>query len=180
MKHLGNIFLIAALGALYFNSLAFSGQGITVISDEKISHVRALIFSSSQCELCSGVKAFARSLERRMPVSFKILDIEKPRNYKIFDRLEEIHGVGDFAVPMIIVGEQTLIGEAEIKAKLERSIRRLSTNGGAKLPYLGMKKRRAAQRPRQRKPEDCGCDRDRPPSVEEELARLGKALDWLF
>lgn len=175
------LFIFLAVVFTLWLHCALAGQGITVVSDEETYPVKGLVFSSKDCELCRATKAYLNSLEKALPVSFKALDIQKPHNYKIFHRLETIHGTRAFSVPMVIVGENVFIGPREIKSKLGKTILRLSRNGGAKLPYLGppLSRRSVRHAPREDN-QDCGCERGRPPSAREELARLGRVLDWLF
>ncbi len=184
-----NIFRTAYCAAIVmlfvFTSHGPLESGMRVISDKDSHPVKALLFYSKDCKSCMNVKPLIKYVNSWPKVKFKFLDIDKVDNYRLFSRMEDIHGDRAFTTPLIMVGDSILIGERDIKDNLEKIVMRLSKNGGAALPYLGDQehwpKRVASQSgtPKE-KEDDCGCDQGGPPSVQEEIARVKGLLDWLF
>jgi thiol-disulfide isomerase/thioredoxin len=152
--------------------------------------VWVVFFSSRECPKCAHVNRLIHALARRYPLRIKKYDIDKPKNYDLFQKLEAIHSDDEFAVPLIILGETILMGEGAISTNLETTIRRLVAAGGAPVPYLGQgrkkgKKKRSSSRPRNPKPKvvesssDCNCDA-RPPTVGEEWKKVRGFLSRFF
>lgn len=184
-----NIFKTAYYAIIALVVISFSHDhvhcGMRVISDTESHPVHALLFYSKDCKLCLNVKPLVKYVNSWPNVKFKFLDIGKVDNYRIFSRMEDIHGARAFVTPLIMVGDNILIGEKEIKANLEKTVMKLSKNGGARLPYLGDRehwpKRVASKSGRNKeKKEDCGCSQGGPPSIQQEIARVKGFLDWLF
>lgn len=143
--------------------------------------VWVVFFSSKDCSRCMSVNKFIRVLRKRYPVRLKKLNIDKPRDYALFERLEAIHAEERFAVPLVMVGQDILMGEDEITGKLERIVRRLARSGGAPLPYLGPKGRKARERAIAPKPPEPRCEgRGRPPTIGEEWAKIKNFFKSLF
>ncbi len=149
-------------------------------SGSRQSIVWAVFFSSSDCEMCRSVKSLTKKLKQRYPVRFKTFDIDRAADFALFERLEAIHATSGFSVPLIMVGDTIMIGERDISARLERTVRRLARRGGASLPYLGPKSKPkpVAAKPKRSR---CDCERTgRPPTIGEGLAKVKSFLDRLF
>ena len=69
----------------------------------------------------------------------KSFSIDNELDYTLYARMEAIHSSDKFSVPLIIVGDDILIGEKEITAELEKKVQRLSEagRGSASLPGKG-------------------------------------------
>ncbi len=156
----------------------------------KSGTVCVVFFSSRECPRCAHVNALIHALARRYPLRIKKYDIDKPKNYALFEKLEAIHSDDEFAVPLVILGETILMGEGAISRNLETTIRRLVAAGGAPPPYLGHgrkkgKKESSKARPRNPKSNvvesssDCDCDA-RPPTIGEEWQKVRGFIGGLF
>jgi thiol-disulfide isomerase/thioredoxin len=152
--------------------------------------VWVVFFSSRECPKCAHVNGLIHALARRYPLRIKKYDIDKPKNYALFERLEAIHSDEEFAVPLVILGETILMGEGAISKNLETTIRRLVAAGGAPPPYLGQgrkkgKRKRSKSRPRNPKSKvvksssDCNCDA-RPPTIGQEWKKVRGFIGGFF
>lgn len=140
--------------------------------------VWVVFFYSKGCPNCEPVGEFLDVLKKSYPVRLKSFDIDNPEHYGLYQRLEEIHARGAFAVPLVMVGESILIGEREISTRLEKIVRNLSRSGGASLPYLGSDpspvptQSPSANRDAEGAPcEDCER-KGRPPTIQEEWKKI--------
>lgn len=140
--------------------------------------VGIVFFSSNDCPHCSTIKYELRRIQRLYPIKLLSFNIDNPKAYALFTNLESIHSSDGFGVPLIMLGESILMGEAEIKKRLEPTVRRLMKSGRSPLPYLGpaAPKKRA----RKRNPPKCpNCDR-RPPTLGEEWGNIRTFVDKIF
>lgn len=163
------IFFLALMIAFFQESSARSR------SADKVGIV---FFSSNDCPHCRTIKNELRRIQRLYPVKLWTFNIDNPKAYELFTKLESIHSSDGFGVPLIMLDESILMGEAEIKKRLEPTVRRLMKSGGSPLPYLGptTPKKRA----RKRTPPRCPtCDR-RPPTLGEEWGKIQTFVDKLF
>jgi hypothetical protein len=148
---------------------------------KKQAPVWVVFFFSKDCPRCASVSRFIKILRKRYPVRLKKVNIDQPRDYALFERLEAIHSEERFAVPLVMVGQAILMGEDEIMGKLESIVRRLARSGGASLPYLGPKGKNALDRVlRPTKPEPRCEGRGRPPTIGEEWAKIKSFFRGLF
>jgi thiol-disulfide isomerase/thioredoxin len=164
MRFVARLFLVAALAV----SLR---SGEPLCAPEAApggKDVWILVFSSSKCPKCKGLDRTLAQLEKKYPLKVKRLDVSNPEDRALFRKFEAIHAERDFEIPLIVVGDTILIGEKAVKKRLESSVRKSASRGGAALPYLG----------------DAGdggegdsrcpsCER-RPPTLREELEKIKK------
>lgn len=147
----------------------------------KPAPVWVVFFFSKDCPRCASVSRFIKILRQRYPVRLKKINIDQPREYALFERLEAIHAEERFAVPLVMVGQVILMGEDKITEQLESIVRRLSRSGGAPLPYLGPKGKNARDRVlRPTRPEPRCEGRGRPPTIGEEWAKIKSLFRRLF
>jgi hypothetical protein len=157
-------------------------------ASRKSGSVGVVFFSSATCPRCDHVKELLQSMRGHYPLRIKKFDIEKKPHDDLFSRLEVIHGAERFAVPLVIVGDNILIGEDRIGAELEPLVRSLAKAGGAPFPYLGPQRAPGRMRiivdeplpPAPAKSADCNCGKGKPPPVGEELRRVKGLLRKLF
>lgn len=167
--------VIALVQAFAFSSLAESRQR----SKAKAGTVWLVYFLASDCERCEHVKTLIDALKAKYPVRIKAFDIDKKPNYELMKRLQAIHSQHKFAVPLVMVGETILMGEKEISAKLESTVRKLARSGGAGVPYLGHASDRTSTRTSDADCRKCN-ERGRPPEIKDELKRIRSLLGrWL-
>jgi glutaredoxin len=140
--------------------------------------VAIVFFAAHDCPRCEHVKDLIKVLKARYALKVKDFDVEKDADYTLFKRVEAIHASGEFAVPLILVGESILMGEDEITGKLEKTVRKLARSGGSPFPYLGSADRRKTVA----KPtaSSCNCGQGGPPQVADELSKLRKFIEKLF
>jgi hypothetical protein len=77
------------------------------------------------------------ALRAQYPLKVKSFDVERDKDYALFKRMEAIHGRTRFKAPLVMIGDEILIGNEEIISKLESLIQDQIRRGGAPLPYLG-------------------------------------------
>ncbi len=151
------------------------------VSRKRSDTVWVVFFSSRDCPRCESVKLLLKALKLSYPsVRTRVFDVAREKDYALFRRLESIHSDGEFAVPLVMVGESILEGEDQIAAKLEKTVKRLSRSGGAPLPYLGRNSSKKQVLP-QRQPEKCPCqDKRGPPTLKEEMGKIRVLFDQFF
>jgi hypothetical protein len=173
------LFLLLMLWC-FLSPLAASGGG-NQASRKRSDTVWVVFFSSRDCPRCESVKALLDALKSSCPsLRTRVFDVARQRDYALFRRLETIHSDGEFAVPLIMVGESILEGEDQISAKLEKAVKRLSRSGGAPLPYLGRNPGKKLAVP-ERQPEKCPCqNKGGPPSIREEMGKIKVIFDKFF
>lgn len=144
----------------------------------KRGEVWLVFFSSDECPLCSNVDMLVNGLSTKYPLKVKKFSVERRADYALLERLQGIHSDGrEFGVPLVMVGEQILVGETEIAAKLEPSVRALSRAGGAPLPYLGPSKATVPKASSKQAKAKCET---RPPESPDVWSRVRSFLDRLF
>ncbi|MBI5568770.1 MAG: glutaredoxin [Desulfomonile tiedjei] len=142
--------------------------------------VWVVFFSSQGCPHCGSAKDLIAAMKAKYPIRTKVFDVDRSEDYRLFRRLERIHSSGKFAVPLIMVGESILEGEAEIAEKLEATVRRLARSGGAGLPYLGSASTKRAVADKSQQNDSPRENRVRPPTVGEEWKKIRTFLNkWL-
>ncbi len=158
-------------------SVTFSVQ---VAASGSPGDVWAVYFGSSDCTVCDHVRPLLDSLTRDEGLKIKAFDITRPEDYLVFERIESVHSANKFSVPLIIIGENILIGEKQIQKSLRKLVQRYREGNGVPLPYLGDLTSTgdgasSAQ-------EDCKTckDKGRPPSVQSELRKLKVFIDRLM
>jgi len=146
---------------------------------EKAATVWLVFFSSKGCSKCAVVKQLIRSLEREYPLKVRAFDIDKQSHYDLMERLEAIHSKDKFSVPLVLIGDTILMGDDDITAHLEMTVRRLADSGGAPLPYLGpaggtrQPATRSSQSESRTDPSRCDCEKKgRPPTIGEEWDKI--------
>lgn len=145
--------------------------------------VSIVFFYSRECDHCKAVSRLLEGIRQKYRIRLKKFNIDTPRSYELFEKLEAIHAKDRFAVPLIMLGESILVGERDIAKRLESTIRALAKSGGAPFPYLGP----SSKKPRKKtknvgKPSDsrCDCEDRRPPTLGEEWSKLRKLVDQFF
>ncbi|HMK34288.1 MAG TPA: thioredoxin family protein [Desulfomonilaceae bacterium] len=156
--------IVPVLVAVAVAALVWSPSGAKTRSsgekkDEKV--VWVVFFSSHDCPRCDSVKDLIEGIKASYPVRVKTFDVEKDSDYALFRNLQAIHSSKRFSVPLILVGETILMGEDEIAAKLDKTVRDLAKAGGAEIPYLGPA--RSAGKVNQSKKCNCSSDRSAGP-----------------
>ena len=173
----GRSILIIAMVLILLTSLGPIEQQVAARS-KSIHTVGIVYFSSNDCPHCRRIQNEIRRIQRRYPVKLRSFNIDNLKAYELFSKLESIHSTEGFGVPLIMLGDSILMGEDEIKKRLEPTVRRLMKSGGSPLPYLGP----IASQKRTRKelaPKCPNCDR-RPPTVGEEWGKVRTFIDRIF
>ncbi|MGC8657468.1 MAG: hypothetical protein ACP5U1_00170 [Desulfomonilaceae bacterium] len=91
---------------------------------ETAQTVVVTLFTSSHCPYCENVKELVADLKTELPIRTKIFDINNPSDYDLYCKVEATHKKIKFAVPLVIVGDHILIGQSEIFANLEKTVRK--------------------------------------------------------
>jgi hypothetical protein len=161
---------------------AFAALGLAEArtrSKEKAAAVWLVYFFSSDCEKCGHVKTLIEALKTKYPVRTKSFDVDQKGNYELMQRLQAIHSKRRLAVPLVMLGETILTGEAEISANLEGTVRKLAQSGGAPAPYLGKANVGTSAATADTRCRECD-QRGRPPDIADELKRIRGILGgWL-
>ncbi len=153
----------------------------------KAAPVWLVFFSSTGCSKCRVVKQLIHGLRNEYPLKIRVFDIDKQSHYELMERLEAIHSREKFSVPLVLIGDTILMGEDNITAQLEETIRRLAAKGGAPLPYLGPARdtkpaaTRSAERETRVDQSRCDCEKKgRPPTIGEEWDKIRRFVGrWL-
>ena len=141
-----------------------------------------VFFSSRDCSKCENVKDLIEVIKLRYPVRVRQFDTSKENDYAVFKTVEAIHGSGNFAVPLVMLGDSIIIGEQEITRKLEKAVRNLAARGGAPSPYIGPVGPKKKSQGIEKNDKPCeSCSRGgRPPDIGDELRRARRLLDRVF
>jgi thiol-disulfide isomerase/thioredoxin len=171
------VLLTAVIAIVYVFAISGLAEG-RQRSKAKARTVWLVFFLASDCERCEHVKTFIDALKAKYPIRIKAFDVDRRPNYELMERLQAIHSKHEFAVPLVMVGETILMGEKEISAKLESTVRKLARSGGARVPYLGQASDRTSTRTSD---SECRkCNERRPPEIRDELKRIRSLLGrWL-
>jgi len=151
------------------------------LKTKKSRQVWVVFFSSRDCPHCESARTLLHALKSKYPVRTKEFDVSRDADYALLRNLETIHSNKKFAVPLVILGESILMGEAEIASNLEKTVRKLSRCGGSPLPYLGRHDNSppaAAKAPQSAHPPDAA--EGRPPTIGEEWKKIRAILDKYF
>jgi thiol-disulfide isomerase/thioredoxin len=95
---------------------------------------RAYVFYSPSCVKCLAINEFIPQLQKKYPLEIKYFDIEEYENYEKLVQLEEEYQVSKTGLPEIFIADQVLVGEKEIKEKLEEKIKALINQGNSSWP----------------------------------------------
>jgi len=170
-------FILLAVVVALVQAFAASGFAETrPRSQDKAGKVWLVYFFASDCEKCGHVKTMIEALNVNYPVRVKAFDVDRKPNYELMQRLQAIHSKRRFAVPLVMLGETILIGEAEISAKLESAVRKLARSGGTPLPYLGRSPERTSPETSNAACRECD-ERGRPPDIADELKKIRGFFD---
>ena len=85
-------------------------------------------FTSSDCPFCENVKELLEDLKTRFPIKTDVFDINQPDGYDLFSKVGAVHKDKSFAVPLVIVGNEVMIGQSEIYGGIENKIRLCETS----------------------------------------------------
>ncbi|MCL5122953.1 MAG: glutaredoxin [Deltaproteobacteria bacterium] len=99
------------------------------VDQESVQTVVVTLFTSSHCPYCENVKELVDDLKTEFSIKTEIFDINKPSDYDLYCKIEATHRNTKFAVPLVIVGDNVLIGQSEIFANLEKTVRSLQNSG---------------------------------------------------
>jgi len=173
-------FVLLGLAIALMQAFAASGFAETrPRAKEKAGKVWLVYFFASDCEKCGHVKMLIEALKASYPVRVKAFDVDQKPNYELMQRLQAIHSKRKFAVPLVMLGETILMGEAEISAKLESAVRKLAHSGGSPVPYLGRSPHRTSPATSDAACRECD-QRGRPPDIADELKKIRGFFDrWL-
>lgn len=105
-------------------------------------------FWAKDCPHCEAVRDLVQMIQMNYKITVKDVDVETQEGYKEFVRVGKRFRKDPPAVPLIVIGGQILMGEAEIKANLEQKIEVLTRRGQAS-PPPEKKKMKAVARPQQ-------------------------------
>lgn len=82
-------------------------------------------FWAKDCPHCEGVKDLIHLLQRDYNIKLNSVDVETETGYKAFTSMARKFHRTFPAVPLIVVGGEALMGQAEIKDNLENKIKSL-------------------------------------------------------
>ncbi|MEW6533645.1 MAG: thioredoxin family protein [Thermodesulfobacteriota bacterium] len=170
LRGLGCFLVVLSFLALFAAECLSAGR--------KSKVVWVVFFASRDCPHCESARDLLRALQKKYPIRIKQFDIDRSDDYALFHKLGEIHSEKGFGVPLILVGDSIIQGEAKIIQDLEETIRKFAKAGGAPLPYLGEK---AGKPSKKKKPEArcIDCDR-RPPTLGEEWKKVRDFVGSFF
>jgi thiol-disulfide isomerase/thioredoxin len=115
-----------------FLILLFFCLPISVLSEEPVA--RAYVFYSPTCIKCLAMNELLPQLQEKYSLEIKYFNIEEYENYEKLVQLEEEYKVSKSGLPEIFIENQTLVGEKEIKEKLEQKIKDVIEQGGSSWP----------------------------------------------
>ena len=98
---------------------------------------RFFVFYAQDCAHCQAVEeGVLTPLSQRYGEQIEVrrFDISVPQNYEVMLRLEGEYGFSASQIPAIFIGHEVLVGEEEIRARLERSIEEQLAAGGCDFP----------------------------------------------
>ncbi|MFH1398903.1 MAG: thioredoxin domain-containing protein [Candidatus Woesearchaeota archaeon] len=81
-------------------------------------------FYSESCSHCANVKPIVDSLEDKYRDSIRLTryDVSKPENIQLYNQLCALRDYSGKSIPLIGINDQILVGETEIKERLEQEI----------------------------------------------------------
>jgi thiol-disulfide isomerase/thioredoxin len=85
-------------------------------------------FTSSDCPFCDTVKEFLEDLKTRFAIETIVHDINNPDDYDLFSKIEASRKDANLGVPLVIVGDEFMVGRSTIFQKIEDTIRVLKTS----------------------------------------------------
>ncbi|HID61943.1 MAG TPA: hypothetical protein EYP49_04265, partial [Anaerolineae bacterium] len=112
---------------------------LTAGSDEPV--VRLLLFYSESCPHCQAIlNDYLPGVREKYGAQLEVqlVEISDPANFQKMLAFEAAYGVTEerAGIPEVFVGDQVLIGEEEVRARLEELIDRYLAQGGVELPDL--------------------------------------------
>lgn len=85
-------------------------------------------FTSSDCPFCDTVKEFLEDLKTRFAIETIVHDINNADDYDLFSKIEASRKDTNLGVPLVIVGDEFMVGRSAIFQKIEDTIRGLKTS----------------------------------------------------
>jgi cytochrome c biogenesis protein CcdA len=102
--------------------------------------VRLYFFYSDESGGLKVQEEFIKPLSKRYPIEIQSLPLNQLKNYDLLDRFEkELNQEGN-ELPVVIVGNKILGGEAKIRKDLEGLVKSYAEKGGTPWPSLEVKK----------------------------------------
>ncbi len=86
------------------------------------------LFTSSDCPFCDHVKELLEDLKTTFPIKTDVFDINQPADYDLFSKVGSLYKHKNFAVPLVIVGNEVMVGQSEIFGGIEKTIRLWETS----------------------------------------------------
>ncbi len=102
------------------------------ITDSPSQSISIEFFWARDCPHCESVKDLVQMLKKDFNIKVDDVDVDTERGYKAFTRAGERFHRTPPAVPLIVVGGEAFMGEAEIQANLEKKIRSLMRKENSK------------------------------------------------
>ncbi|HAL60880.1 MAG TPA: hypothetical protein DCP08_00550 [Chloroflexi bacterium] len=99
--------------------------------------VRFFVFYAQDCAHCQAVEEevlIPLSQRYGEQIEVRRFDISVPQNYEVMLRLEGEYGFSASQIPAIFIGHEVLVGEEEIRARLERLVEEQLAAGGCDFP----------------------------------------------
>ncbi|MGC8906542.1 MAG: glutaredoxin family protein [Desulfomonilaceae bacterium] len=106
-------------------------------------------FWAKDCPHCEAVRDLVQMIQMNYKIKVKDVDVETQKGYEEFVRVGKRFRKDPPAVPLIVLGGQVLMGEAEIKANLEQKIDSLIHHGRASARAATRQKTGASSGPQQ-------------------------------
>jgi len=119
---------------------AFSGA-------DAAAPVQLEFFWAKDCPHCEAVKDLIQMFQKNYHIKVKDVDVDTQKGYQEFVRVGQRFRKDPPAVPLIVIGGQVLMGEAEIKANLEQKIDAVIHRGQVSRGAATRKKMKASSGP---------------------------------
>ncbi|MDQ1238476.1 MAG: hypothetical protein QG577_661 [Thermodesulfobacteriota bacterium] len=120
-SYIHRLSVVISLASVIFLS---SGK-LDVFAKPAARAIQIEFFWSKDCPHCESVKAILVDLQKSYGIKVKEFDIDQEEHYTAFNRLQSSHKKRDLSVPLIVIGKDLLVGESDIKSRLEEKIRSL-------------------------------------------------------
>ena len=86
------------------------------------------LFTSSDCPVCDRVKVLLEDFKTTFPIKIDVFDINQPDDYDLFLKIGSLYKHKHFAVPLVIVGNEVMVGQSEIFGGIEKTVRLWQTS----------------------------------------------------
>lgn len=116
-------------------------------ADSRSRGISIEFFWAKDCPHCEVVKDLVQLLQRDYNIKVHSVDVDAESGYKSFISVGEQFHKTPPAVPLIVVGNDVLMGEAEIKANLEKKVDSLVHSRQTSTRNPGARKTRSALPP---------------------------------